>query len=256
MWENAAGHYYIHGVKEALDAIERDDDLDFPSELDSSYFVYQGENDISGQIELNGVGLYRSPVTECPGAADATVNCDKDFSVKNTFEDIDGLEVIAAQEGLFAIIQEDSGNDLGERMFISSVLEHEADGNELTYYFMAMSGGKFNTRMSEMIGIPAMSSSASGSHEFSGVIDLSGMLARKEEVRKDGIFNIRGREVQGGEFAIRAHDGEAKRQTELKVPINEKLIVLGLQAHNFFDGVIKAFQADRGGQVMLYQPDI
>ena len=27
-------------------------------------------------------------------------------------------------------------------MFISSVLEHEDDGEELTYYFMAMSGGE------------------------------------------------------------------------------------------------------------------
>lgn len=132
-------------------------------------------------------------------------------------------------------------------MFISSPLEHEADGNELTYYFMAMSGGKFNTRMSEMVGIPSTASAGGGSHEFSGVIDLSGMLAKTGT----GLFG----EEDGG-FAIRAGQGKKKREAELTVPINDKLIVLGLQAHNFNDGVIKAFQADRGGQVMLYQPDI
>ena len=159
--------------------------------------------------------------------------------MKNTFEDIDGLEVIAAKEGLYVVIQEDSGNDLGERMFISSTLEHEDDGKELTYHFMAMSGGKYNTRMSQMVGIPSTSSGGGGSHEFSGVIDLSGMLAKK-----------------GNKFAIKAHDGAAKREAELEVPINDKLIALGLQAHNLRDGVVAAFQADRGGQVMLYQPDI
>merc|ERR1712113_838871 len=125
----------------ALDGAE-----DFPSELDASYFVYQGENDITAQINLNGDGLYNI-VPECPGVEDATVNCDRDYSVKSTFEDIDGLEIIAAAEGLYAVIQEDSGNDLGERMFISSALEHEMDGQEITYNFMAMSGGKYNTRM-------------------------------------------------------------------------------------------------------------
>lgn len=106
---------------------------------------------VSSQIDLGGVGLYAqdsannctSPVgAEGEQINDATFNCDKPNSVKSTFEDIDGLEVVAAAEGLFVVLQEDSGNDLGERMFISSVLEHEDDGEELTYYFMAMSGGE------------------------------------------------------------------------------------------------------------------
>ena len=172
------GHYYIKRLAKTLKESE-----DFPAELDSTYFVYQGEQDISSQINLNGEGLYNS-ATVCPGASDATVNCDSDYSVKNTFEDIDGFEIIAAKEGLYAIIQEDSGNDLGERMFITSTLEHEDDGNEIQYNFMAMSGGKFNTRMAGLVGIPATTNDGGGSHEFSGVIDLSGMLAMKK--KKEG----------------------------------------------------------------------
>jgi len=57
-------------------------------------------------------------------------------------------------------------------------------------------------------------------------------------------------------FAISAHDGAAKRAAEFMVPINEKLLVLGLQSHNLFAGPVRAFKADRGGQVLLYQPDI
>ncbi len=139
------GHYYLNDIIAALNA-----EGDFPAELDASYFVYQGDNDITGQIDLNGAGLY-NVVPECNNVNDAKVNCDRDYSIKATFEDIDGLEVVAAEEGLFVVIQEDSGNDLGERMFISSVLEHEKDDKELTYHFMAQSGGQYNTRMAEMV---------------------------------------------------------------------------------------------------------
>lgn len=62
--------------------------------------------------------------------------------------------MLAAEEGLFVIIQEDSGNDLGERMFISSVLEHEDDGEELTYYFMGMSGGERLAYENNLVRLP------------------------------------------------------------------------------------------------------
>jgi len=34
------------------------------------------------------------------------------------------------------------------------------------------------------------------------------------------------------------------------------MIVMGLQAHNMVAGVISYFAADRGGQWLLYQPEI
>ena len=49
---------------------------------------------------------------------------------KVTFEDNDGMELIQASDGQYIIIQEDSGNIYGERMFIAK-LEHEDDGKEL-----------------------------------------------------------------------------------------------------------------------------
>ena len=56
---------------------------------------------------------------------------------------------------------------------------------------------------------------------------------------------------------IKDHDGYVKRLTELKVPINENLITLGLQAHNLDSGVVvKALKVDHGGQVVVYQPNI
>jgi hypothetical protein len=252
------GHYYIHELGEELST-----GTGLPASLDGTYHVYQGENDITAQVNI-GTGGLLNMVDACPGAVDATVNCDNDDSVKRTFEDIDGLELINSAEGLYAIIQEDSGNELGERMFITK-LEHDDDGAELEYMFMAQSGGKYNTRMSNGVGIPAGTNGAGGSHEFSGIVDMSGMLKRNTgeaseqggKGGKKGTRNVRRLENNGAStFAVSAGDGAGKRAAEATVPINEKLIALGLQAHNLDAGVVRAFKADRGGQVLLYQPNV
>lgn len=186
--------------------------------------VYQGELDVTSQIDLGGKGQYA-------GGYDATQNFDTGPEApKNTFEDIDGLEVLAGPGGkLYAIIQEDSGNDYGERMFITP-LEHEDDGKELTYFFIAMSGGELNTRMLAGVGIPAGTNCEASSHEFSGIFDASAFFHKDD----------------AGDWTMSASDtGAVKRAADAEVAINDKSIIIGLQAHSLHCGVISAFQADR-----------
>ena len=59
-----------------------------------------------------------------------------------------------------------------------------------------------------------------------------------------------------GSFVCSAGDGECKRAAEATVPINDKMIVLGLQAHNHWGGLISYFNADRGGQAYAYKPEL
>ena len=59
-----------------------------------------------------------------------------------------------------------------------------------------------------------------------------------------------------GSFVCSAGDGECKRAAEATVPINDKMIVLGLQAHNYWGGLISYFNADRGGQAYAYKPEL
>ena len=64
--------------------------------------MYQGETDITSQVELNGKGQY-------VGGRDATRNWDStEGEGKLTFEDIDGLEVFESGDKLYVMIQEDS----------------------------------------------------------------------------------------------------------------------------------------------------
>ena len=200
----------------------------FPESFPGEYFVYQGERDIRGQVELGGKGMYMPG----PDGESRDAKCNYDNAAngcKNTFEDIDGLEVICgAGDCCRVVLQEDSGNDLGERCFISSCLEHEADGNELTYYFVAMSGGSDNSRMVAGVGIPKTSNEAAGAHEFSGVFDLSGLLRQ-----------------ENGAFTFSASDpGYIKRQEEKKVLINDKDIMINVQASNMNDRIMVSWKRE------------
>jgi hypothetical protein len=51
-------------------------------------------------------------------------------------------------------------------------------------------------------------------------------------------------------------EGSVKRAQDALVNINDKQILVGLQSGNLYDGVIGSFQADRGGQWLMYQPNI
>jgi hypothetical protein len=226
------GHAYILDVDELLSEYTG---ADLPTHFPGEYYVYQGERDITKQIELGGKGQY----TE---GRDATRNWDDpEGEGKVTFEDVDGLEIVMSDDGsMHLIIQEDSNNMLGERMFITSALEHEDDGKELTYYLIAMSGGKENTRMAAGVGIPAGTNCKPGVHEFSGVFDVSGLLHKED-----------------GEYFLKANEsGEMKRKSDAMVNINDKNIIINLQAHNMACGIIAALQSDSGGQSLLYRPNI
>ena len=110
----------------------------------------------------------------------------------------------------------------------------------MDYYFIAMSGGDDNTRMKNYVAVPAGSAGSPNTHEFSGVIDLSGMLKRNAD----------------GNFLATAGAGFTKRMYERTPPINNKTIAMGLQAHQLTAGIVRAMSGDRGGQLYAYQPSI
>lgn len=226
------GIYSFDNVTSLLNELEGD----FPAAIPATYTVLQGETDITAQIMLGGKGQYAH-------GGDATMNYDdaqEPGAGKVTFEDVDGIEWISAADSEmgYLVIQEDSGNDYGERTFIGEV---STSGEPMTYYFIAMSGGSESSRLGAGgVGVPAGTNAGPGSHEFSGIIDLSGMIAKDSS----------------GNFIAKAGDGASKRAAEKMVNINDKILALGLQAHNLNAGIIAQFHGDRGGQVYAYQPNL
>ena len=214
----------------------------FPSSIPATYINLQGERSIVNQVVLGGKGMSANGNDARYFVDSATAAAAGPGGGKATFEDIDGIEWVAAAgttDG-YIIIQEDGGNYFGERTFLTKV---RMDGTPMTYYFIAQSGGRLNTRMLANVGVPAMTNDgvwASSAHEFSGVIDLSGMLARDAN----------------GNFLATAGVGYQTRLQERLTPINNKTIAMGLQAHQLSAGIVRAMSGDRGGQLYAYQPNI
>lgn len=201
---------------------------DFPQSVPATYTCLQPESDIRHMIELGGAGLYAD-------GQNATVNPDKGQNPgKETFEDIDASEWIAAKDGEdYIVIHEDSGNDFGERKFLAKV------GAPMEYYFVAMSGGSKNSRSLAMVSAVEGVMKSPASHEFSGATDLSALLAKNT----DGTFKLSPGDVTG-----------ASRSIEAEVPINEKSLAITLQAHSNWGGWTTSFSPDAAGQVLLYRP--
>jgi hypothetical protein len=155
-----------------------------------------------------------------------------------SFEDVDGFEVIRSAGGKnYAVICEDGGNAYGERLFITELTAGETP---MDYKFIAQAGGSKNTRAVQRVGVPAGTAGTPKANEFSGTADLSAMLHKTN-----------------GAFTMKASDdGYAKHELEATIDINDKTILIGLQAHNLVEGVISAMGADRGGQWLLYQPKL
>ena len=231
------GHYYLTNIKEELAGLDPSAE-ELPSSVASDYYVYQGELSIVDQIELGGAGKMAN------GEEAYKVYHGKNMTspdIAETFEDIDGLEVILTKNNqLHAIIQEDAGNWYGDRMFITSPLKH--DGTPITYYFVAMSGGKKNSRMTAGVGIPAGTNvDSADAHEFSGIFDASPLLHKNAD----------------GDFVMDSNDfGYKKNQLAGKIKMNQKTILINLQAGSMEKGLIEFFEADRGGQWLAYKPNV
>ena len=206
----------------------------FPTRIAATYTALQPETSIVNQIQLGGKGKYSN-------GNDARYNIQgSTFTTYASLRALDGMEWIAAPGSTngYVVLQEDSGNRMGERTFISKV---RTDGVPMTYYFIAMAGGASNTRNIAKVGVPALVNNGGFTgFEFSGVIDLSGMLARDAS----------------GNWIATAGVGATRRTADKMVPINNKTIAFGLQAHNLNSGIINAMAGDRGGQVYAYKPQL
>jgi len=201
-----------------------------PDSIPATYSCLQPEGDIQNQIVLGGAGQYAD-------GQNAKVMPDQGQNPGiGTFEDVDGMEWIAAANNEdFFVIHEDGGNVFGERKFLARV------GTPMKYYFVAMSGGEKNSR--QLAGVSAVEGvmKSPSAHEFSGATDISALLA------KDASGNFR--------LAVGDATG-AQRTLDAQIPINEKSIVVSLQAHSNWGGWTESFNPDAAGQILLYKPAV
>lgn len=149
----------------------------------------------------------------------------------------DGLQWIKSSDADVLIVDEDSGNDYGERKYALVLNPETFDLQEAGKgYFLAMAGGKENPRAKNGIAAYPGTFSKPNSSEFSGSWNVTAMVTRK----------------QNGEFyTMEELAGTGEQEVNGSTPLNESVLI-GVVQHKGESGGAVADGADQGGQIFMF----
>lgn len=150
----------------------------------------------------------------------------------------DGLMWVKTAEGDLLIVDEDSGNDLGERKYVLSIdpetLELIEDN---TGYFLAQAGGADNPRAEAGAAAYPGTFLRATSSEFSGSWDVTALIATKP----DGSFYTE------AELA-----GTGAAEIQQATPLAQSAYIGTVQHAGESAGAVAANLADHGGQIFMF----
>ncbi|MEZ5722465.1 MAG: hypothetical protein R3D59_13100 [Paracoccaceae bacterium] len=154
----------------------------------------------------------------------------------------DGLYWAKAADGDVLLLDEDSGNKLGERKM---ALLLNADDLTLKEpgkgYFLAMGGGAESPRAAAGVAVMPGSFKSATSSEFSGSWNITALLARKD----DGSFYTMDELAGTGEQAINQ-----------SVALNDSAFMGVIQHRGESAGQVAEVKADAGGQILMFSLDL
>ena len=192
-------------------------------------------------IDVGGEGL--AHVGELNPNGDLTASMHVEKQVNKTVAP-DGLYWAKGSDGPgVLILDEDSGNDYGERKFALPINENMQLRDPATGYLLATAGGKLNPR--QLAGAAALPGSSwlaedgnSGQGaEFSGSWDITGLVAKKD----DGSF-----------YTKEELSGTGLDSIQNAIPIEDHLYQGVVQYRGESGGQVYDEQADAGGQIFQF----
>ncbi|MEL6471776.1 MAG: calcium-binding protein [Cyanobacteria bacterium J06623_4] len=154
----------------------------------------------------------------------------------------DGLQWIKTSDGNYLILDEDSGNDYGERKLVLPI-----DGDTLqlteegTGYFLASAGGSLNPRAIEEVSAIPNTFTRATSSEFSGTWNVTHLVARKE----DGSF-----------YTQEELSGAGAQEVIESLPLAQQTLLGVVQHRGESSGITFDRAADQGGQIFLFNIDL
>jgi len=154
----------------------------------------------------------------------------------------DGLQWIKAANADVLIVDEDSGNELGERKY-AIVLDPEtlAPMTPNQGHFLAMAGGEQNPRAQNEVSAYGGTFSRATSAEFSGTWNVTALLARKA----DGSFYTEEQLAGVGEQAVNQ-----------SLPLDAQTLIGVVQQKGESDGAVAEVEADQGGQLFMFNLEL
>lgn len=149
----------------------------------------------------------------------------------------DGLHWVKSSDGYFLIVDEDSGNDFGERKYVLPI-NSDMDLTEAnTGYLLALAGGKHSSRYQAGVSALGGAFTKAGTAEFSGSWPLTAMLARKD----DGSF-----------YSIDELSGTGMQEVTGSLSTAEQVFLGVVQARPESSGAVAETGSDAGGQIFMF----
>ena len=190
-------------------------------------------------LDVGGKGEGHYNATGNPNGATAEKHIEGNT---NKLVSPDGLLWVKSSDADVLILDEDSGNDYGERKLALVINEDtlavEPDG---TGYFLAQAGGNKNPRA--LAGVSTYGGtykSASGS-EFSGSWNVTALVATKA----DGSF-----------YSQEELAGNGVQTVEQSRPLSEHVFIGVVQHAGESGGAVAATKSDYGGQIFMFSIDL
>ncbi len=150
----------------------------------------------------------------------------------------DGLYWSKTADGDYLIVEEDSGNDYGERKYVLTIDEQM---NVVDAHLLAIAGGKYSSRYQKGVSALGGTFVKAGSNEFSGNWPVTALIKRKS----DGAF-----------YSMDELKGTARQEIRNQVPTNRQAYIGAVQARPESGGAVVKNRADSGGQLFLYRMNL
>ena len=146
----------------------------------------------------------------------------------------DGLYWSKTADGDYLIVDEDSGNDFGERKYVLTV---DANMNVTDAHLLAIAGGKYSPRYQAGVSALGGAFTKPGTAEFSGSWPVTALIERKS----DGSF-----------YSMDELKGTARQDIRSKISTSEQTFVGVVQARPESSGAVAANGGDAGGQIFMF----
>ena len=162
---------------------------------------------------------------------DASIHMEKDVAKMVA---PDGLHWSKTADGDYLIVDEDSGNDFGERKYVLTI---DADMNVTDGHLLAIAGGKHSPRYQAGVSALGGAFTKPGTTEFSGSWPVTALIERKA----DGSF-----------YAMAELKGTARQEIRSKIQTSKQTYIGVVQARPESSGAVARNGGDAGGQIFMF----
>lgn len=150
----------------------------------------------------------------------------------------DGLYWVKAADKEVLIVDEDSGNDFGERKYALTI---DSEMNVQSGYLLALAGGQYSARYQQGVSALGGAFTKAGTTEFSGSWPVTALIARQSEGRFYSQYELR---------------GSARQAIREKINLAEQTFIGVVQARPESSGDVEKNAADAGGQILMFTIDL